>query len=123
MIILMIDNSTNKEFKLIIKLKEYILSLEKVLVHIPNKDYYNKQAMREYVDNILYLVFLANTCEDKIYKKKIKYEIIAKLNMLNFYLERYYLLKYISKKEVMINSSKIEELTKMTYGWIKYDRK
>lgn len=66
----MIDNSTNKEFKLIIKLKEYILSLEKVLVHIPNKDYYNKQAMREYVDNILYLVFLANTCEDKIYKKK-----------------------------------------------------
>ena len=37
----MIDN--NKEFKLIIKLKEYILSLEKVLVHIPNKDYYNKQ--------------------------------------------------------------------------------
>ena len=38
----MIDNSTNKEFKLIIKLKEYILSLEKVLVHIPNKDYYNK---------------------------------------------------------------------------------
>ena len=73
--------------------------------------------------NILYLVFLANTCEDKIYKKKIKYEIIAKLNMLNFYLERYYLLKYISKKEVIINSSKIEELTKMTYGWIKYDRK
>ena len=48
----MIDN--NKEFKLIIKLKEYILSLEKVLVHIPNKDYYNKQAMREYLDNILY---------------------------------------------------------------------
>ena len=43
--------------------------------------------------------------------------------MLNFYLERYYLLKYISKKEVIINSSKIEELTKMTYGWIKYDRK
>lgn len=119
----MIDNSTNKEFKLIIKLKEYILSLEKVLVHIPNKDYYNKQAMREYVDNILYLVFLANTCEDKIYKEKIKYEVIAKLKMLNFYLERYYLLKYISKKEVMINSSKIEELTKMTYGWIKYDRK
>ena len=28
-----------------------------------------------------------------------------------------------NKKEVMINSSKIEELTKMTYGWIKYDRK
>ena len=119
----MIDNSTNKEFKLIIKLKEYILSLEKVLVHIPNKDYYNKQAMREYLDNILYLVFLANTCKDKIYKEKIKYEVISKLKMLNFYLERYYLLKYISKKEVMINSSKIEELTKMTYGWIKYDGK
>ena len=32
----------NNDFKLIILVKDYILSLEELLINIPNKDYYNK---------------------------------------------------------------------------------
>ena len=36
----------NNDFKLIILVKDYILSLEELLINIPNKDYYNKNAFR-----------------------------------------------------------------------------
>ena len=109
----------NNDFKLIVKLKEYILSLENLLIHVPNKDYYNKQVMRSNLDNILYLVFLINVSKDKDVKTKYKYELLAKLNMLSFYIERYYKLKYISKKELLKNAYKQEEIIKMVYGWLK----
>lgn len=109
----------NNEFKLIVKTKEYILALEDLLIHVPNKDYYNKQVMRSNLDNILYLIFIINCSKNNDVKIKYKHELIAKLNMLNFYIERYYKLKYISKKEVLKNLYKITEITKMVYGWIK----
>lgn len=108
----------NNEFKLIIKVKEYILSLEKLLISVPNKDYYNKQVMRKNLDEILYLIYLANNIRDKDVRLNYKYELLAKVNMLNFYIERYYKLKYISKKQIYNNSLKIEEITKIIYGWI-----
>ena len=34
-------------------------------INIPNRDYYNKNAMRAYLDEILYLVYLINNHRDK----------------------------------------------------------
>lgn len=113
----------NSEFKLIIKIKEYILALEDLFVSVPNRDYYNKQVMYKNLDEILYLIYLANSIRDKSVRKNYKYEILAKINMLNFYIERYHKLKYISKKQVYNNALKIEELTKIIYGWISSDDK
>lgn len=113
----------NNDFKLIILVKDYILSLEDLLINIPNRDYYNKNAMRAYLDEILYLVYLINNHRDKNIKINLKYVLLAKVNMLNFYIERYYKLKYISKKQVFQNAKKIEEITKVIYGWIKSNDK
>lgn len=113
----------NNDFKLIILVKDYILSLEELLINIPNKDYYNKNAIRSYLDNILYLIYLINNYRDNNIKINLKYVLLAKVNMLNFYIERYYKLKYISKKQVFQNAKKIEEITKVIYGWIKSNDK
>ena len=74
----------NNDFKLIILVKDYILSLEELLINIPNKDYYNKNAMRAYLDEILYLVYLINNYRDNNIKINLKYVLLAKVNMLNF---------------------------------------
>ena len=106
----------NNDFKLIILVKDYILSLEDLLINIPN-------AMRAYLDEILYLVYLINNHRDKNIKINLKYVLLSKVGMLNFYIERYHKLKYISKKQVFYNAKKIEEITKVIYGWIRSNDK
>ncbi len=113
----------NNDFKLIILVKNYILSLEDLLINVPNKDYYNKNTMRSYLDDILFLIYLINNHKDKNVKINLKYVLLSKVNMLNFYIERYHKLKYISKKQVFQNATKIEEITKVIYGWIKSNDK
>lgn len=94
-----------------------------MLINISNKDYYNKNAIRSYLGNILYLIYLINNYKDNNIKINLKYVLLSKVNMLNFYIERYYKLKYISKKQVFQNAKKIEEITKLIYGWIKSNDK
>ena len=67
----------NNDFKLIILVKDYILSLEDLLINIPNRDYYNKNAMRAYLDEILYLVYLINNHRDKNIKINLKYVLLS----------------------------------------------
>ena len=113
----------NNDFKLIILVKDYILSLEDLLINIPNRDYYNKNAMRAYLDEILYLVYLINNHRDKNIKINLKYVLLSKVGMLNFYIEGYHKLKYISKKQVFYNAKTLEEITKVIYGWIRSNDK
>ena len=51
--------------------------------------------------------------------KQYQIDICARLSMIDFYLERAYLLKYISQKQLFTYISKLEELIRMTKGWIK----
>ena len=42
--------------------------------------------------------------------------------MLDFYIERGFIHKYLSENQLKKNSNKLIELTKMMYGWIKSER-
>ena len=46
-------------------------------------------------------------------------EILILINMLDFYIERAYKFKYINEDSLKKNSTKLTEITKMIYGWIK----
>ena len=56
-------------------------------------------------------------------KINLKYVLLSKVGMLNFYIERYHKLKYISKKQVFYNAKTLEEITKVIYGWIRSNDK
>lgn len=52
-------------------------------------------------------------------KKKYQIDICARISMIDFYLERAYVLKYISEKQLYNYTRKLEEILKMTKGWMK----
>ena len=107
-----------EKFKLVQVVKKFILDSESLLSNIPRKDYYNRDKFRDDITNILYLIYYANNISDKDIKIKCQYDILARLSMIDFYLERAYFYKYISEKQLYNNTKKIETIIKMTKGWI-----
>ena len=52
-------------------------------------------------------------------KKAVQTEIIARLSIIDFLLERAYVNKYITEKELHDYSKRLEEIIKMIKGWMK----
>ena len=112
-------NYSEDRFKLVSLVKKLILESDTLLSNIPKHDYYNKFKIKDDITNILYLIYLANNIENKEKRLDYQYSILANLSRIDFYLERAYLLKYISQKQLFNYTKKLETIIKMTKGWIK----
>lgn len=112
-------NYNEEKFKLISNIKKFILDSEKLLDNIPRKDYYNRDFLRDNMIELLRLVYLANITTDKEVKKKYQLDMFSRISLLDFFLERAYILKYISEKQLYNYTKRLEEILKMTKGWIK----
>ena len=110
------------DFKILKKVKEYILFLESVLANFPKKDILSKNYIYEVGLDILYLILKANYSRDYSERKEYQKEILVLLSVLDFYIERGFNHKYLSENQLKKNSNKLIELTKMMYGWIKSER-
>ncbi len=111
-------NFKEDKFKLVTKIKTFILDSEKMLENIPRYDFYNRDKFRDDITEVLHLVYLANTITNIEDKKKYQQDIFSRLSMIDFYLERAYVHKYISEKQLYNYSKKLEEIIKMTKGWM-----
>lgn len=103
-------------------MKKFILGLEIILVNFPKKEFLTKDMIYKDALRVLELVYTANEIDDIVKKKTIQVEILSKINMLDFYLERAYKKKYINEKQCMAKSNELEQITKMIYKWIKSER-
>ena len=112
-------NYSEDKFKLALLVKKLILESDTLLSNIPKHDYYNKNKIKDDITNILYLIYLANNTLDTNSRLKYQYDILARISMIDFYLERAYILKYISEKQLYNYTKKLEVIIKMTKGWIK----
>ena len=112
-------NYNEEKFKLVSNIKKFILDSEKLLENIPRYDFYNRDRFRDDITEILHLVYLANSTDNIESKKGYQLDICARLCMIDFYLERAYVLKYISEKQLYNYTRKLEEILKMTKGWMK----
>lgn len=111
-------NFKEDKFKLVTKIKTFILESEKILENVPRYDFYNRDKFRDDITEVLHLVYLANTITNIEDKKKYQQDIFSRLSMIDFYLERAYVYKYISEKQLYNYSKKLEEIIKMTKGWM-----
>ncbi len=100
-------------------MKKFILGLEVMLTNFPRKDFLNKDMIYKDALKVLELVYVANEIDDKEKKKDFQIEILSKLNMLDFYLERAYKKRYINEKQCMAKSNELEQISRMVYKWIK----
>ncbi len=68
------------------------------------------------------IIYKANYEENVSLKHNYKIEALAKVNKIDFYLERAYKLKYISQKQCQDKSQELIKINKMLYGWLENER-
>ena len=111
------DNLNKERFLILNSTKQFILSLEKIIITFPKKDIITRDMMYQDTLSLLELIYKANyeTCDAT--KHQFQIEALAKVNKIDFYLERAYKLKYISEKQCSGKSQELIKLNKMLYNW------
>lgn len=110
----------NDRFLIIKYIKEFICSIDSLIINFPRKEFVIKDRIMNDSLDILEMVYVANLCEDS---KELKIKILGKLSMLDFYLERSFKNNIISEKVCKKKSNELEKISKLVYGWIRSDSK
>lgn len=109
----------NNEFLIVKNMKIFINSIDNIVINYPKKEMVIKNRLLNDSLDILELIYLANYHKDKEKRTDIQKQILSKISMLDFYLERSYQNKYISEKVCLNKGNQLNRITKMIYGWIK----
>ena len=100
----------NDKFLIIKNIKNFIIGLEKILITFPKKDILTRNLIYSDSLELLEIVYKANYENDASLKHSYQIAAIARINKIDFYLERAYKFKYISEKQCL---SKTEELLRI----------
>ena len=107
----------NNEFKIVIKIKDYIKVIDNYIVNIPKKELYLKNRIYNYSFDLLEEVYQMNNTKE-FTNNKLK----SKISMLDYLFEYLYIKKYISEKQLEKIIFKLIEINKMISSWVtKYD--
>lgn len=109
----------NDRFLVVKYVKEFIYSIDSLVVNFPRKDFVIKDRIMNDSLDILEMIYIANMSDDK----NLKIKILSKLSMLDFYLERSYRNNIISEKVCKKKASELSNISKLIYGWIRSDSK
>ena len=109
-------NSKTNKLRILSSYKDFLYDIETILVNVPKKDYISRSNFYNKSIEILELIYYANNISNK---KEYQLKLITKISVLDFYIERLYKKKYISESTTIKYSKKLNEITKMVYGWIK----
>lgn len=110
---------SNDRFLITKNIKVFILGLEKLLVTFPKKDILTRNMIYNDSLDLLELVTKANYETRKEIKKEYQVAALAKINKIDFYLERAYKLKYISEKQCLNKTGELLKINKMIFMWWK----
>ena len=108
----------NDKFLIVKYVKEFIYSIDSFVINFPRKEFVIKDRIINDSLDILEMIYIANFDHNR---KSLKYDILSKLSMLDFYLERCYKEKIISEKLLKKKSIELTNITKLMYGWIRSD--
>ena len=109
-------------FLIIKNIKKFVLSLENIIETFPKKDIITRNMIYKDSLDLLEIVEKANYEPRDDIKKTYQIEALAKINVIDFYLERAYKYKYISEKQLISKSSELLKINKMLYKWCKNDK-
>ena len=112
----------HNNFLILTDLKKFILSLEKLLITFPKKDILTRNMMYNDSLELLEIIIKANYENDLQRKKEFKIAALARINKIDFYLERAYYLKYISENQCINKSNELLKINKMLYAWCQNEK-
>lgn len=110
---------SNDRFLITKNIKVFILGLEKLLITFPKKDILTRNMIYNDSLELLELVIKANYESRGEIKKNYQISALAKINKIDFYLERAYKLRYISEKQCVNKTGELLKINKMIYMWCK----
>lgn len=106
------------DFNILNKYKSFIIELDKLIENIPRKDYFYKDKIRAVSNYILELILKCNYEEENFNIGYYITNIKGSIAYLDFLLERIYIMKYISEKNLYKITLKLIEINKMITGWL-----
>lgn len=109
--------TADDKFLIIKNIKNFILNLESLLITFPKKDMYSKDRVYQDALELLEVITKANYEKRSEVKKTLQIEALAKVNKIDFYIERAYKLKYISERQAIKNLDILKNINKMIYAW------
>lgn len=108
----------NKDGFLVVKnTKKFIFDLKPTLINFPKKDFILKDRIEKDSFELLKLIYRNNYSNSKEYFN----DILVTISMLDYYLEESYTNKYISDKVLKKLSKELSVITKLIYGWKRYE--
>jgi len=107
----------DERFLIVKKIKSFILNLESVIITFPKKDMITRNKIYTEALELYYYVLVANYESRKDYKHTYQIYALAKINLLDFYLERAYNFHYINFEQLTKKSDELNEINKMIYSW------
>ena len=109
----------NDRFLVVKYVKEFIYSIDNLVVNYPRKEFVIKDRIMNDSLDILEMIYIANMSDDK----NLKIKILSKLSMLDFYLEKGFKNNIISEKVCKKKSNELSNISKLIYVWIRSDSK
>ena len=108
-----------EKFKVINFIRELLIASDKVLENYPKSELELKNRIRNNSYDLLELAYEANSVGDLEYKKKLIFEILAKIKVIDFLFNFSYDKKIMNEKKYYMLSRRIDEIAKFTNGWLK----
>ncbi len=108
---------SDERFLIVKYMKQFILSLDEIIINYPNKEMVVKNRLHSDSLDILECIYRANLEENLEERSKYQNQILSKISMLDFYLEKSYKKKYISEKLCQKKCNELLKISKMVYQW------
>lgn len=108
-----------EKFKVIQFIRELIIAIDKEMINFPKKDIELKNRIRKNTYDVLEIAYEANATSDIEYKKRLLFQIVAKLKVIDFLLNLSYDKELITIKRYYAFGRRIDDITKYVSGWLK----
>lgn len=106
-----------EKFKVINYIRNLLVVIDNELDNFPKKDIEIKNRIRNNSYDLLEIVYYANNIQDRLQKKNMLDQAIAKIKILDFLINLCYDKKIINTKKYIKFGNKMDEIIKYLIGW------
>ena len=107
-----------EKFKAIQFVRELIIYLDNMLEGFPKKDLEISRLIKEESYEMLKMAYLANVTSDLIYRQRCLEQIIARVKLLDFFVNISYDKKIINQKKYLKVGERLDDVVRYTTGWL-----
>ena len=107
-----------EKFKAIQFIRELIIYIDKMLENFPKKDLEISKLIKEESYQMLKYAYLANTTSDLKYRQRNLEEIIARVKLLDFFVNISFDKKVINQKKYLKVGQRLDDIIRYVTGWL-----